>query len=107
MGNDILTSIIAVEQEIQQRLAAEDEAATQALNQLRCELEEDVKREGDRLATSVQQAVAAARTQAQEGDDATVQRATLRAQQLDSIDDETLKRCILKHLSLITREQAQ
>jgi len=105
MGNDILTSIIAVEQEIQQRLAAEEEAVAQDLDQLRRELDEEAKREGERLAASVQESVAAARTKAQEDADAMVQSASLRAQRLDGIDDETLKCCIMKHLSLITREQ--
>jgi len=107
MGNDILTSIIAVEQEIQKRLAAEEEVAALDLERLRRKIEEEVEAEGERLAASVQQAAAAARADAELRAAAAVRCATLRAQQLDSIDDESLKRCILKHLSLITREPAQ
>lgn|GEM_PF-2687881 len=105
MGNDILISIIAVEREIEQRLAAEERRAAEMLDTLRRELEETATREGERLAASVGLTVAAARTKAQVRADAVVRRATIRAQQLEGLDDETLERCIWKHLPKIIREQ--
>jgi ABC-type lipoprotein export system ATPase subunit len=107
MENDILTTIIAVECEIQERLAAEEQRAAEMLDNLRRELEEEATQEEERLAASVQQAVAAARAEAQGRADALVRRSTIRAERTGGLDDETLERCIMKHLSRITWEQNQ
>jgi preprotein translocase subunit SecA len=104
MENNILTSIIAVEQEIQQRIDAEEQLAAQTLERLRLELEEETAREEQRLAASVQQAVAAERAAALRLADAAVRSAADRVAGLDRIDAETLEGCIMKHLPRITRE---
>jgi hypothetical protein len=103
-GSDILTAIIAAEQEIEERLAAEEQAAAHMLDQLRQELEQGAAREAERLAGSLQLAVAAAREDAQQRAAAEVRRAGSEVAQLDSIDTETLERCIMRHLSQIIRE---
>lgn len=106
MGSAILTTIIAVEREIQERIVAEERRAADMLKNLRRELEEEIAREGECLASSIQEAVAAARTEAQRRADAIVRSATRRADQLEGLTDETLGRCIMKHLGRISRERA-
>jgi hypothetical protein len=104
MENGILSSIIAVELEIQDRLAVEEQRAAQMLDNLRRELEQETTREEERLAASVQLAVATAKAKAQERADAIMRAAAARAAQLDGLADETLERCIVRHLDRITRE---
>ena len=105
MENGILSTIIAVELEIQERLAVEEQSAAQMLDTLRIELEQETTREEERLAGSMQQAVAAAKAKAQERADAIMRAAAARAAQLDGLADETLKLCIEQHLARITRER--
>lgn len=107
MENDILTTIIAAEREIRERLAVEEQRAAEMLDNLRRELERDATLEAERLGSSVQQAVAAARGEAQERADAVMRRAATRAEQLDGLADETLERCIRMHLDRITPGQSQ
>lgn len=107
MGNEILSTIFAVEQEIQERLAAEEQRAAQMLDDLRRELELEAAREGERLAASMSQAVAAAKTETQGRAAALLRRAKERAEQLDGLADETLERCIVKYLGWITGERSQ
>ena len=107
MGNDILTTIIAVEQEIQARLAVEEQAAAQLLGQLKRDLELEASREEELLALSVQKALAACKAEARQLAEAAARRAARRAEQLDSFDDPTLERCIMKYLNLITVVQSQ
>lgn len=105
MGDGILSAIIAVEQEIQERLADEERRAAQMLDQLRRELEQETARERERLAASAQQALARGEAEARARAGALVGRAANRAEQLDALEDQTLERCILKHLGRIAGEQ--
>ena len=105
MENGILSTIIAVELEIQDRLAVEEQRAAQMLDNLRRELEEGSTREEERLTASLQQAVADAKAKAQQRAGAMMSAAAARAEQLDGLADETLKLCIVRHLDRITRER--
>ena len=101
MEKEILSKIFAVEQEIQERLLAEERHAGTMLFSLRQELEEEYRREEERLAAARREAEASARTEAQERAAAIVKRATARAERLAGLDDRRLERCIMGQLERI------
>lgn len=98
MENDILSKIIEVEREIQERLVAEERSAGTMLCSLRQDLEEEARREEESLAAARREAESSARGEAQERAAAIVQRATIRAEQWAGLDEGTLERCIMGHL---------
>src|SRR5512144_2513052 len=75
MEKDILSAIVEVEEEIQEQLVAEERTVAAKLCNLEQELAEESRREEGRLAEAVQQAVTAARAEAQERAAAIVHRA--------------------------------
>lgn len=107
MENDILHTIISVEREIQERLAAEEEQASQMLDRLQNELDEAARREEERLAASLLQSVARARLSAREQGEALLQAAAAKAQRLDRLDDQTLERFIGKRLGSLVPERGK
>lgn len=98
MENDILSKIIEVEREIQERLVAEERSAGTMLCGLRQDLEEEARREEESLAAARREAESSARVEAQERAAAIVKRATIRAEQWAGLDEGTLERCIMGHL---------
>ena len=98
MEKDILSAIVEVEEEIQEQLVAEERSAGARLCNLEQEVADESKREEGRLAEAVEQAVAAARAEAQERAAAIVHRAATLSEQLAGLDDGALERCIIKHL---------
>ena len=98
MENDILTKIIEVEREIQERLVAEERSAGTLLCSLRQDLEEQARREEERLAAARREAESSARTEAEERAAAIIRQAGIRAEQWAGLDDGTLERCIMGHL---------
>ena len=98
MEKDILTKIIEAERDIQERLIAEERSAGTMLCDLRQNLEEEARREEERLAAARREAESAARAEVQARAAALVQRATARAEQLAGLDDRTLEGCIMGHL---------
>ncbi|HLO25905.1 MAG TPA: hypothetical protein VK187_07315 [Geobacteraceae bacterium] len=98
MEKDILSAIVEVEEEIQEQLVAEERTVAAKLCNLEQELAEESRREEGRLAEAVQQAVTAARAEAQERAAAVVHRAATLSEQVAGLDDGALERCILKHL---------
>jgi len=98
MENDILTKIIEVERELQERLVAEERSAGTLLCILRQDLEEEARQEEERLAAAGREAESSARGEAEERAAAIVQRAAIRAEQWAALDDGTLEECIMGHL---------
>ena len=98
MENDILSKIIEVERDIQERLVAEERNAGTMLCSLRQDLEEEARREEESLAAARREAESSARGEAQERAAAIVKRATIRAEQWAGLDEGTLERCIMGHL---------
>ena len=98
MENDILTKIIEVEREIQERLVAEERSAGTLLCSLRQDLEEQARREEERLAAARLEAESSARTEAEERAAAIIRQTSIRAEQWAGLDDGTLERCIMGHL---------
>lgn len=98
MENDILSKIIEVERDIQERLVAEERSAGTMLCSLRQDLEEEARREEESLAAARREAESSARVEAEERAAAIVKRATIRAEQWAGLDEGTLERCIMGHL---------
>ncbi len=107
MENDILSAIVEVEREIQERLAAEERTAEEMLDRLRRELADGAQRDEERLAAEVRQAVAAAADETRERAAAIVRDAASRAERLAGLDDEPLERCVMKHLARILPGEGQ
>jgi hypothetical protein len=98
MEKDILAAIVEVENEIQEQLVAEERSAGAMLCDLGQKLADEAGQEERRLKESVQQAVTEARAEAEERAAAMVRDAKIRAEQLAGLDEETLERCIMRHL---------
>ena len=68
------------------------------LRSLRQDLEEEATREEERLAAARREAESSARVESEERAAAIVQRATIRAEQWEGLDDWILESCIMRHL---------
>lgn len=107
MDNEILATIIAVEHEIRERLAAEEQRAAQMLNELRQELEQEARQEEERLEAAKQKAIEKARREAELRAEAVLQDARAKAQQLEELPESALKGCIARYLGRILPERDQ
>jgi hypothetical protein len=107
MENDILSEIIAVERDIQERLVAEERSAGTMLCSLRQDIEEEARREEERLAAARREAESSARVEAEELAAAIMRQAGIRAEQWAGLEDGTLERCIMGHLVRILPEESR
>lgn len=107
MGTDILTTIIAVEREIEERLGAERRQAGEMLALLRSDLAAEALREEERLEASAQQAIGAARAEAEERAAGIVRRAADRGKELAALDDAHLAGIIMRHLVRVLPEEGR
>lgn len=98
MGNDILTSIVAVEKEIRGRLAAEKKRGEERLVLVRAEAEAEIRREEEALSASLERAVAKARVDAERESAEILEEAGARAARLAGVSEELLERVVLKYL---------
>lgn len=101
MEKDILSKIIEVERDIQERLVAEERNAGTMLCGLRKDLEDEATKEEELLAAARRDAESSARAESEERAAAIVHLATIRADQWGGLDDGTLERCIMRHLARI------
>jgi vacuolar-type H+-ATPase subunit H len=104
MDNGILTDIIAVEKEVRERLDAERERAAARLEQIRNDLEENLRREEERLRQSLGDALSAARNEAEHNAALLEREAAEQSERLARIDDLTLRRIVVEHLSRLMPE---
>ncbi len=98
MEKDVLSAIMEVEEEIQERLVAEQRNAGAELCRLGREIEDETRREEAELTAAMEQAVAAAREMAREQGAAIVLEAETRAARMTGLGDETLEPLIMRHL---------
>ena len=99
MATDLLGTIIEVERQIHEQLAAERRSAGEKLERLREELRHEEEQDAELLAASRERAVAAARRVAQEQAAMLVRHATARAEQLERLGDEVLESYLRKFLA--------
>jgi hypothetical protein len=104
MEKDILSRVIGVEKEIQERLIAEKEKSVEWLEKVRREAEEEVAAAEVKLKESLEKekicAVADAEREAAE----ILRRASEEEERISSISDEALRRVIMKYIALILPE---
>lgn len=105
MDNEILTTIISLEHEIQERLSAEEQSAARMLQLLREELEEEARQEEDRLQAAGQVALARASREAEAGAEALLLAARAKAKLLEELTDDTLRECVGRHLVKLLPER--
>ncbi len=101
MEKDILSAIVDVEEEIQERLVAEQRRAGAELCELAQELAKKASQQEELLAAAMEQAVAAARIEAQKRATAIVHHAEMRAEQLAGLSDGALEQFVMRHLDRI------
>lgn len=105
MDNEILTTIITLEREIQERLAAEEQRAARMLSDLKAELDEEARQEEERLQDACRSALSDAEREARSEAEEVLQRARAKAKELEDSDDEALKACVARHLPAIMQER--
>jgi vacuolar-type H+-ATPase subunit H len=104
MDNGILTDIIAVEKEVRERLDAERGHAAARLEQVRSDLEEKFREEEERLRHALGDALRTARNEAEHLAALLERQAAERSERLARIDDTTLQRIVVEHLSRLIPE---
>jgi hypothetical protein len=101
MERDIISKVVGVEKEIQDRLDLEKRRADEWLKKVKEEAEEEIRGEGKTLKESFTKAkkdeIAATRRKAAE----ILNDAAIEAERLSKISDETLKDIIIRHISRI------
>lgn len=99
MEADILTDIIAVEREIQERLAAEEGRLRQRLEGMRREGAGEEAAEEERLQRRLEEEVAVARQEAERRAALLLEETAAWGERLARLDDDTLRRIVLGRLA--------
>lgn len=101
MENDLLVRIIAAEKEIKECLDDEKAKAREWLENVRKEAEEDFSREKARTTESLSEAVETAKKEAENKAAIMIKAAEEQAARMERLDDDTLKRVIVRQLHRI------
>lgn len=101
MEKDILSRVIEVEKEIQERLRAEKERSVEWLEKVKREAEEAVASDEERLKESFENAKVCSAAGADRKAAEILRKAAEEEERISAISDETLGRIIMKHLALI------
>jgi vacuolar-type H+-ATPase subunit H len=98
MQKDILDKIIEVEKEIQEQLRLEKMKSEELLEKVRQEIEEELQSTEKRLEETYDKALNEAKMDAEKEALRIVEQSQSISERIQNIDDETLKRILLKHL---------
>ena len=101
MDKDILKGVIEVEEEIKQRLAAEQEKAEKWLAQVRQEAEQEVLAKEHNLKEDLKKTADSTQSQARAQAEEIINNARVYSDRLKNISDDTLKKIITEHLPRI------
>ena len=101
MENDLLDKIIAAEKEIKECLDDEKAKAREWLENVRKEAEEDFSREKARTTESFSETVETAKKEAEHKAALSLRAAEEQAERTEKVDDDTLRRAIMRHLHRI------
>ncbi|UCD35503.1 MAG: hypothetical protein JSU90_01335 [Nitrospiraceae bacterium] len=101
MDDDILSRVVEVEREVQQRLDVEKKMSLDWIEKVKKEAEERVVAEEKKLKEEMGQDLQKAKLEAEKGAAAIIEDAHDEAARLRDIGDEILKKTIRKHLSTI------
>ncbi len=98
---DILSKVIGVEKEIQERLMAEKEKSLEWLEKVKKESEEAVSAEEQRLNGSFEETKRNSMTDAEKAAAEMLKAADVEAERISGISDETLGLIVIKHVRFI------
>lgn len=98
MDDDILSQVVEVEKEIQQRIEIEKKMSQEWLENAKSEAEEKVLIEEKELKKNVTDSISIARLNAEKKAEAIISDANIEAERLEGLDDDILKNIILKHI---------
>jgi vacuolar-type H+-ATPase subunit H len=98
---DILSKVIGVEKEIQERLMAEKERSLEWLEKVKKEAEEAVIAEERRLKESFEAAKSGSRAEAEKRAAEILRNAEAEAERISGISDESLGRIMMRHITVI------
>ena len=101
MDKDILKGVIEVEEEIKQRISAQQEKAEKWLEQVRQEAEEEVLSKEHDLKENLKKTADSAQARARAEAEEIIRKAQAYADRLKNISDDTLKKIISEHLPRI------
>ena len=101
MEKDVLSTIIEIEKEIEERLESERRKAVQWLDSAKKEIEVELAANVRELKDSLMESVDIARENAEKQASAILSEAAKQSRLLSEIGDETLKRIITEHLRRI------
>lgn len=103
---DILSKVIGVEKEIQDRLMLEKEKSLEWLEKVKKEAEEAVSREEERLKGSFESAKMNLGTDAEKKAAEMLKKANAEAERISGISDETLGRILMRRVAFILPSDA-
>lgn len=101
MKDDVLGKVLEVEKEIQKKLELEKNKCREWLEKIASETEAKVLQEEKELTESLQESVHTAKIAAEKQAAEVLREAHAKAETLGTLNDETLKRIILRHISKI------
>lgn len=101
MENELIREVVRFEEELNRRVAAEEERSRAWLEEARARLAKEFDQRQQALEEECARSLAAARDEAQREAAATVARAEFRAGALEGIDEALLKELIRQHISVI------
>ncbi len=101
MEKDILSRVIEVEKEIQDRLRVEKDRSLEFLEAVKREVEDRLAREEEILEENHAAAMEKAKTAARERANETLQKAEQRVEKYRQIEDSDLKNILMRRLSAI------
>ncbi|HYA31479.1 MAG TPA: hypothetical protein VED67_01885 [Thermodesulfovibrionales bacterium] len=103
---DILSKVIAVEKEIQDKLMLEKERSLEWLEKVKREAEEAVSREEERLKGSFESAKMNSGTDAEKKATQMLKKADAEAERISGISDETVGRILMRHVAFLLPSDA-
>jgi vacuolar-type H+-ATPase subunit H len=98
MDDDILSQVVEVEKEVQQRIEIEKKMSQEWLENVKKEAEEKVLIEEKELKKNVTDSISIARLNAEKKAEAIISDANVEAERIEKLDDDILKNIIIKHI---------
>jgi len=98
MDDDILSQVVEVEKEVQQRIEIEKKMSQEWLKNVKKEAEEKVLIEEKELKKNVTDSISIARLNAGKKAEAIISDANVEAERIEKLDDDILKNIIIKHI---------
>ena len=104
MEKGAIHAIIEVEKDIQKKIKAEERKSRETIEKLRKETESHVNKEEQRFHQELERAIDAARQEAVKKAEKMVEDAAVRATHIEGLDDNTLKKVLLKYIHRLLPE---